>query len=298
MADSNHPESNQKLTLGFSPCPNDTFIFDALVHHKIDTEDLIFEPVIEEVESLNKKALMGKLSVTKISFAACFSALEQYQVLNAGGALGKGVGPLLVCKDNPDTFLACGGRGLSIAIPGRHTTANFLFSIFYPEAVNRKEMVFSDIEDAVVSGEVDAGVIIHEGRFTYEAKGLQKISDLGALWESETHLPIPLGCIAVKRSLPETTRQAVDRVIRRSVAFAMKHPTASTGFVKRHAQEMEEEVRRKHIALYVNQHSIDLGTDGRAAVQALFQKASKTGNINQLPEDIFVSQVAHPGYAF
>ena len=298
MADSDNPRKDKKLTLGFSPCPNDTFIFDALVHRKIDTEGLIFEPVIEEVESLNRKALMGKLDVSKISFAVCFSTLDQYHVLNSGGAMGRGVGPLLVCNDDPGTFLACGGRNLSVAIPGKHTTANFLFRIFFPEAVLLKEMVFSDIEDAVLSGEVDAGVIIHEGRFTYEKKGLKKICDLGTSWEAETKLPIPLGCIAAKRSLSEETKQAVDRVIRRSVAFAMEHPTASTGFVKRHAQEMEEEVRRKHIALYVNQHSMDLGSEGRAAVEALFQKAIKAGIAADMPKDIFVPQAVYPGHAF
>jgi 5,8-dihydroxy-2-naphthoate synthase len=298
MADSVHPLKNQKLTLGFSPCPNDTFIFDALVHRKIDTEGLVFEPEIEEVESLNRKAMLGKLTISKISFAACFSALEQYQVLNSGGALGNGVGPLLVSKGDPGTFLSCGGRGLSVAIPGKHTTAHFLFRVFFPDAAIRREMVFSDIEDAVLSGEVDAGVIIHEGRFTYEKKGLRKICDLGALWEAETNLPIPLGCIAIKRNLPEETKQAVDRVIRRSVAFALEHPAASTGFVKRHAQEMEEEVRRKHIALYVNQHSMDLGPEGRAAVEALFKKAIKAGIAADMPKDIFVPQAVYPGHAF
>jgi len=298
MADSGLFVKNKKLTLGFSPCPNDTFIFDALVHRKIDTEGLLFEPVIEEVESLNKKSLLGKLSISKVSFAACFSVLDQYQVLNAGGAMGKGVGPLLVSKDDPSVFLASRGRGLSVAIPGKHTTAHFLFSIFFPDAEIRKEMVFSDIEDAVLSGEVHAGVIIHEGRFTYAQKGLQKIADLGTLWESETNLPIPLGCIAIKRSLPESLKQTVDRVIRRSVAFALGHPAASTAFVKRHAQEMEEEVRRKHIALYVNQYSLDLGTDGRAAVEALFEKAKRTGISGNMPNDIFVPALSQPGYAF
>lgn len=278
-----------KLTLGFSPCPNDTFMFDALVHGKIDTEGLSFEVVMEDVETLNQRAMNGELDVTKISFAAFTIATDKYVLLDSGCALGNGVGPILISNFQfPISNLAKS----NIAIPGIHTTANFLFSFFFPEATNRTEMFFSEIEDAVLSGKVDAGVIIHENRFTYEKKGLNKIADLGELWEQETKQPVPLGGIAVKRNLPAEVQQKLNRMMRRSVEYAMANPESSFEFVKQNAQEMEEEVRRKHIALYVNEYSVNLGEKGRKAMEVFFNKALQAGIINVLPESIFVNNIA------
>jgi 1,4-dihydroxy-6-naphthoate synthase len=208
------------------------------------------------------------------------------------------VGPLLISKSEihnpklPFSNLKSQISNLEVAIPGANTTANFLFSIFFPEAKNKKEMIFSEIEDAVLSGKADAGVIIHENRFTYEQKGLKKICDLGELWETETKQPIPLGGIAVKRSLPVEVQQKINRVMRRSVEFAFANPTSSFDYVKAHAQEMNEEVRKKHIALYVNQYSIDLGEKGRKAIETLFTKAVKAGIASSLRKDIFTNQIA------
>lgn len=276
------------ISLGFSPCPNDTFMFDAIVHHKVDTEGLGFDVVMEDVETLNQMALNGTLDVSKISFAAFLYATENYQLLNVGSALGKGVGPLLVRGPQSTVYSKTDAAKWHFAIPGKYTTANFLFSLFFPEAENKKEMVFSKIENAVLSGEVDAGVIIHENRFTYESKGLKKICDLGELWEKETGKPIPLGGIAVKRNLSKEIKQKVDRVLRRSIEFAFANPKSGDEYVKMNAQEMDGDVRRKHIETYVNDFSIDLGEKGREAIQVLFQKAMEVGMIQNIPSNIFV----------
>lgn len=262
----------QEFTLGYSPCPNDTFIFDALVNGKIDTGDFIFKPVLEDVETLNRNALESKLDITKLSFFAFSSVTDHYELLTAGSALGKGVGPLFISLksfSNPAKEIR------SVAIPGKNTTAYFLFRTFYPELTDVREMVFSDIENAVLSGKVDAGVIIHENRFTYEQRGLKKIADLGDLWEKKTGLPIPLGGIAIKKSLSEEVKQAVNRMLRKSVEFAFAHPDASAEYVKAHAQEMEESVRRKHIELYVNEFSVDLGKEGKDAISRMFDLSGK-----------------------
>jgi 1,4-dihydroxy-6-naphthoate synthase len=278
-----------KLTLGFSPCPNDTFMFDAMVHQKIDTEGLQFDAVIEDVETLNRLALKGELDVTKISFAAFTKATDKYILLASGSALGNGVGPLLIAGTsyfNPQTL------NNKIAIPGANTTANFLFSFFFPEANNKVEMVFSEIEDAVLSGKVDAGVIIHENRFTYEQRGLKRVCDLGDMWERETGRPIPLGGIAARRNLPEEIQQLLNRIMKHSVEFAFSNPDSSREFVKHNSREMDEEVRRKHIALYVNDYSISLGERGREAIKVFFTKAKGAGFIDVIPENIFVSRPA------
>lgn len=277
-----------RITIGFSPCPNDTFMFDAMVHHKIDTEGLEFDVIMEDVETLNQMALIGKLDVSKISFAAFLYATSNYQLLNAGSALGKGVGPLLVCGPQSAVYSKTDAAKWHFAIPGKYTTANFLFSLFFPEAVNKQEMVFSEIENAALSGEVDAGVIIHENRFTYEAKGLKKICDLGELWEKETGQPIPLGGIAVRRNLSDEIKLKTDRVLRRSIEFAFANPKSGEEYVKMHAQEMDADVRRKHIETYVNDFSIDLGEKGTEAIYVLFQKAIEVELIQAFPSDIFV----------
>ena len=264
------------LQLGFSPCPNDTFIFDALVHGRIDTEGLGFEVLLADVEDLNERALQGELEVTKLSYHAFGHLTDIYRLLLSGSALGRGVGPLLVTKK--ENF---GGVtvGISVAIPGRYTTANYLLRLAYPEAVNTQAVLFSDIERLVLDGTYDAGVLIHENRFTYADRGLRKIADLGTYWEETTGLPIPLGGIAVKRSLPREVQQRVQRVLARSVRYAFEHPEQSADYVRQHAQEMDAEVRRKHIALYVNEYTLDLGEEGRAAVDYFLRDGRAKGII-------------------
>ena len=259
-----------KLTLGFSPCPNDTFIFDAMVHHKIDTEGLDFEVIFRDVEQLNKWAFQGKLDITKLSFNAFTHCVNDYVLLDSGSALGNNCGPLLIKK--PNTILTTNSK---ISIPGKYTTANMLLGIAFPLHQNKVETLFSEIENEVLAGKVDAGLIIHENRFTYQEKGLEKIKDLGEFWEKETGLPIPLGGIVVKRELPFEVQQKVERVLRKSVEYAFANPNSSADYVKYHAQEMEKAVVDAHISLYVNDFSVSLGIEGREAVQLLFEKSGK-----------------------
>jgi len=259
-----------KLTLGFSPCPNDTFIFDALVHHKIDTEGLEFEVVFADVEQLNTWAFQGKLDITKLSYNAFTHCVKDYVLLDSGSALGKNCGPLLIKK--PNTILT---KDSKIAIPGKYTTANMLLNIAFPENRNKVETLFSEIENQVLEGIVDAGLIIHESRFTYKEKGLEKVSDLGEFWETKTGLPIPLGGIVVKRELPLAVQKKIERVLRKSVKYALQNPNSSADYVRCHAQEMEKEVVVAHIALYVNDYSVSLGEQGRKAVELLFVKAGE-----------------------
>ncbi|MCO6480468.1 MAG: 1,4-dihydroxy-6-naphthoate synthase, partial [Phaeodactylibacter sp.] len=265
-----------KLTLGFSPCPNDTFIFDAMIHGKVDTEGLAFQPVIADVEELNQKAFARALDITKLSYHAFAYLLDDYALLDAGSALGNNVGPLLIARAPMEEAEVLEAQ---IAIPGKYTTANFLLSLAYPAAKNRTEMLFSDIEDAVLSGKSDAGLIIHENRFTYQDKGLVKIRDLGEFWEGTTQMPIPLGGIVASRALPAEVQQAVERVMARSVAFAMDNPEEPKAFVRQYAQEMDEEVMYKHIGLYVNEYTRSLGVSGKEAVQRLFDIAMARGVI-------------------
>jgi len=281
---------NPTFTLGFSPCPNDCFIFDAMVHHKIDTEDLKFEIVMEDVEALNQKAFRAALDITKLSYHAYAFLTKPYQLLNSGSALGNNCGPILVesSKLKSDSDRIENLNTAKIAIPGKYTTANFLLSMAFPEAKNKVEMLFSDIEDAVINGKADAGLIIHENRFTYEQKGLKKIIDLGEYWETLTNAPIPLGGIVIKRNLPNELKHKIDRVIRNSIAYAFANPKSSFPFVKANAQEMSEEVMYKHINLYVNKYSINIGADGRQAVQLLFDKAQNLGLINKIEEELFL----------
>ncbi len=266
------------FSLGFSPCPNDTFMFHALVNGKIDIGGLNLEVIIEDVETLNQRALRGELDITKVSFATFVRITDKYELLNAGSALGRGVGPLVISRNAIDVNLFRKNKSQRIAIPGKNTTANFLFSLFFAELTNRREMIFSEVEDAVLNGNADAGVIIHENRFTYEKKGLKKVCDLGELWEQETGLPIPLGGIAIKKSLPGEVKQRINKATRESIEYAFENPYASQDYVKHHAQEMEPDVIRKHIETYVNKYSLDLGTDGRKAIEVLMQKASQLAN--------------------
>jgi 1,4-dihydroxy-6-naphthoate synthase len=255
-----------KLKLGFSPCPNDTFIFDALVNGRIDTEGLEFDVVMEDIQTLNQWANEGKLDVSKLSFPAFFQNEDQYSMLDAGAALGKGVGPLLIAKkmvNVPDIAHS------SIAIPGELTTANFLLSFAFPMAKNKQPILFSEIEDALVMEKFDLGVIIHENRFTYQQKGLIRICDLGEVWEEKQKAPIPLACIAAKNTLPEDVRKKTSELIRKSVEYAFSNYPAITDYTREHAQAMEESVMRQHIQLYVNNFSIDLGIEGKKAISQL-----------------------------
>lgn len=267
------------ISLGFSPCPNDTFIFDALVNHKIDTQGLSFEVQLEDVQTLNQWAIEGKLDISKISYGVLPLVLNQYKVLNSGGALGNGVGPLLITK-NPALSLADINK-LSIAIPGKNTTAHLLFSLAYPNAFNKSFYVFHEIEDLVLSGSVDAGVIIHENRFTYQQKGLHKLMDLGNYWEEQTGLSIPLGGIMAHNRLIDSVAIQVDELIRKSVEYAFAHYPHVSAYVQQHAQEMSEQVMRQHIDLYVNDFSLDLGITGKAAVHKLLEVAQ-----NIIPEKV------------
>lgn len=261
-----------KLSLGYSPCPNDCFIFDALLHKKIDTEGIDVEVQLEDVETLNRKALNGELDITKLSFHAYAYVMQHYILLRAGSALGFNCGPLLVENGKWKSDRV---ESMRVAIPGKMTTANFLLSLAYPQLKNKTEYIFSDIEDAVLRGEVDAGLIIHENRFTYEQKGLKKVQDLGEFWDSLIHAPIPLGGIVIKRNLDTELQQKVNRLIRKSVEYAFANPQSSMPYVKEHAQAMSEEVMKKHIALYVNDFSVDLGEKGIKAIELMFDKAKE-----------------------
>ncbi len=275
------------LTLGFSPCPNDCFIFDAIVNRRIDLEGLEFSIRLADVEALNTAAFAGGLDITKLSYHAYAYCAETYVLLDAGSALGRNCGPLLISKRLLSTADVAGGS-LSIAIPGRFTTANFLLGLAFPAATRKTALLFSAIEASVLDGTFDVGLIIHENRFTYEAKGLRKIIDLGEFWESETGNPIPLGGIVAKRSLGADVLSAVNRIIRRSVEYAFAHRQASLPFVRQHAQEMSEEVMYKHIDLYVNEYSIDLGPEGRLAVTTLFDRARSLGTIPSTDRSLFL----------
>ena len=260
-----------KLRIGFSPCPNDTFIFDALVHGKIDTGEIQFEPILEDVETLNEWALEGKLDITKLSFPAFFTTRNTYQLLDAGSALGQGVGPLLVSKENtsltPDQI-----NQRKVLLPGSNTTAHLLFSLAFPAATKKEFLIFSAIEEALQKDSQLLGVLIHENRFTYEKKGLKKIIDLGSFWEENWKVPIPLGGIAIKRSFKHSLKKQLEDWIRSSLALAWTNYPQLSPFVQLHAQEMEEDVMRKHITLYVNDYSRSLGQEGRHAIQVLFEK--------------------------
>jgi 1,4-dihydroxy-6-naphthoate synthase len=262
------------LTLGYSPCPNDTFLFHALVHGAVEAPGLRFRPRLEDVETLNRLAAAGTLDVTKVSYGAVPHLLDEYVLLRSGGALGRGCGPLVVAREDmaPDAL----GRA-RIAIPGRATTANLLLRLFAPGAAPGVEMVYSEIMPAVARGEVDAGLIIHESRFTYPQHGLVRLVDLGEWWEETTGAPIPLGGIMARRSLGPERVRAVDDAVRRSVEHAFLHPEAGRAYVRAHAQEMDDEVARRHIELYVNAFSVDIGPEGEAAVAELFRRAAEVG---------------------
>ena len=275
-----------RITLGFSPCPNDTFIFDAMVHGRIDTEGLEFDYFLTDVEELNRKALSADIDVTKISYNAYAYVAQNYLILDAGSALGHRNGPLLISKNRIGISEL---PGLKIAIPGKYTTANLLFSIAWPEVVNKTEYLFSDIEDALLKDEVDAGLIIHETRFTYYRRGLHKLADMGEYWETLTGLPIPLGAIVIKRSIPDDIALKVNRVVRRSLEYAYKDSFASYDFVSGNAREMDSTIMNNHIKLFVNDYTLNLGKKGRDAIVELFRIAGEKAVIPALPSRIFLT---------
>ena len=277
-----------KLTLGFSPCPNDTFIFDALVNKRIDTEGLEFHIQLGDVETLNSKAFNAELDITKLSYHAFAYMTDNYQLLRSGSALGKNCGPILIAKEEI-SHLRSQISHLKIAIPGKYTTANFLLGIAFPDAKNKTEMVFSEIENAVLQDKADAGLIIHENRFTYQSKGLKKLIDLGEFWETKTGLPIPLGGIAIRKNFPLEVKLKVERLIRKSIEFAFANPEASKEYVRCHSQEMEASVIQSHINLYVNNYSVNIGAEGEKAVKEMYAIGKENRIIPEMPDGIFIS---------
>lgn len=267
-----------KLTLGFSPCPNDTFIFDAMVNGMIDTHGITFDYVMEDVATLNKWAEEGKLDITKLSFNTFLHTVDRYALLHSGSALGEGVGPLLISKKPIDLIEI---NDLRIAIPGFNTTANLLLTLAFPGAKNKTQLLFSEIEQAVLNEEYDAGLIIHESRFTYQEKGLHKLTDLGDWWEQTAHAAIPLGGIVMRRSFEPGLRATIDSILKKSLEWSWKHYPVLTPFVTANAQEMMEDVMRKHINLYVNEYTTDLGEKGERAIDTLFSKAREAGLLQE-----------------
>ena len=277
------------LSLAFSPCPNDCFMFDAIVNHRIDLEGFEFSIRLADIEALNMSAFAGEVDVTKLSFHAYAYCADRYVLLDAGSALGRNCGPLLISK-RPIPMAEVAAGNLRIAIPGKYTTANFLCGLAFPQAQDKTELLFSDIEAAVLDGRCDAGLIIHENRFTYEAKGLRRIIDLGEFWESETCAPIPLGGIVIRRSLPDDVKQKVNRLVRRSVEYAFAHRDASLPYVRAHAQEMSEDVMYRHIDLYVNEYSVTLGSEGTRAIEILFDRAKAAGIIPSVDGELVLGR--------
>ncbi|HSN59696.1 MAG TPA: 1,4-dihydroxy-6-naphthoate synthase [Ferruginibacter sp.] len=271
------------LSIGFSPCPNDTFIFDALVNKKIDSGDIHFEPVLEDVQTLNQWAIEGKLDITKLSYGVLPLVLDKYQLLNSGSALGKGVGPLLISINELGMLNV---EDFTIAIPGENTTAHLLFSLKYPTAKKKIFVRYDQVEDFVLQGK-GLGVIIHENRFTYEQKGLTKITDLGDYWEQETNVPIPLGGIVIHRKFDIELQQKINSLIRKRLEYAYNNYPELNDYIKNHAQEMSEDVMRRHINLYVNEYSVDLGDEGKSAVVKLMDVFSAINQRTINKNDLF-----------
>lgn len=274
-----------KFTIGFSPCPNDTFIFDALVNKKIDTGNIDFDVVLEDVQTLNKWAMEGKLDITKLSYGVLSLVLDNYAVLNSGSALGRGVGPLLITKND---IAQTKVDDYTIAIPGEQTTAHLLFSLAYPTAKKKLFLRYDEIENFVSEGK-GLGVIIHENRFTYQDKGLKKIIDLGDFWEKETGNAIPLGGIVIKRKIAYSIQKEIDNLIKKSIEYAFKNYPELNDYIRNNAQEMSEAVMRKHIDLYVNEFSLDLGREGETTIKKLLKVYQETNNCIIDYENIFIN---------
>jgi 1,4-dihydroxy-6-naphthoate synthase len=277
------------LSLGYSTCPNDTFIFDAWVNNRLNALEIHPEIHLADIDVLNNQAVKGQLDITKLSFGIIADVSEEYQILDSGSALGFGCGPLLISKKNISP-IASSLSELVVAIPGEKTTANLLLSMAFPEIKNKVVMLFSEIEDAVLNGEVDAGLIIHENRFTYQALGLHKIIDLGEHWEKTTGMPIPLGCIAIKRNLPNEYKLQIEKIISDSVKSAFKNPDDSKEYVAKYAQSMNHDVMQQHINLYVNEFSVSLGKTGKAAINRLLSEGQKAGIISTITQPLFLEE--------
>jgi len=277
---------NSPLTLGFSPCPNDTFMFYPLIHGLIETGGLIFSERLKDVETLNQLALQNALNISKVSYHAFGHIRNKYALLHSGSALGRGCGPLLIARDECDPAEL---RDKIIAVPGRYTTAKLLLQLFDPQLINFLVMPFNEIMDAVLSGNADAGVIIHESRFTYQGFGLKKLVDLGEWWEKETDLPIPLGGIVAQRSLGVETITRIDQALRDGVTYSLANPQAATHYIREHSQEMSEAVCAEHIKLYVNDFSAELGEEGEKAINCLMERAERAGLIPRSQTPLFVN---------
>jgi 1,4-dihydroxy-6-naphthoate synthase len=275
------------IKLGFSPCPNDTFAFDALINNKIDTEGIDFICEVEDIEELNLRAIDEDLDMAKVSFHAFLQLAPKYQLLDAGSALGSNCGPLLISKKNYSNEEI---NDLAVAIPGKHTTAALLLKYAYPLISDIHEFRFSHIEQRILKETVDVGVIIHESRFSYQDKGLIKLADLGEIWEQKTGFPIPLGGIVVKRDMPDELKARLNQIMRSSVEYALQNPLSSAEFIREHATEMDEEVIHKHIQLYVNHYTQSLGAKGKDAIKFLFDYALQAKMIQEIPADLFVDE--------
>ena len=275
----------QRLTLGYSPCPNDTFIFYGLIHGKIPCPGVEFKERLEDVETLNLLARQGLLDLTKISYHAFGYLRRDYALLRSGGALGRGCGPLVVARE---PLKMAQLRGRVIAIPGELTTANLLLQLYGSGHDQLLILPFHEIMQAVAGGQAAAGVIIHESRFTYPQYGLHKILDLGEWWEKETGCPIPLGGILARRALGSEPIRQIDLALRQSVEFAFANPEQPREYIRRHAQELDEEVIRSHIDLYVNKYSVDLGEEGVQAVETLFTRAEERGILPRCDLPLFI----------
>jgi 1,4-dihydroxy-6-naphthoate synthase len=274
-----------QINIGFSTCPNDTFIFDALINKRINTRGLTFVPFMADVEELNQKAFRQELEVSKLSYHAYAYLTHHYILSNSGSALGDHVGPLLISKDKN---IDINNHNLRIAIPGNYTTANFIFSLAYPHLKNKREILFSEIENAIIEEQIDLGVVIHETRFTYHERGLNKVEDLGNWWFNKYNTPIPLGAIAINRKLDKELIATLNILIKESVEYAFKNPSASLAFVKEHAQDMREDIIYNHIKLYVNSFTYDLREKGQKAIRTMFKAAIDQGLINNYHEPLFV----------
>jgi len=274
-----------KLKLAFSPCPNDTFIFDAMVNNKIDTEGLSFDLKIVDVEALNNEIINKEVDITKLSFHAFAHVADKYLILDSGSALGTNNGPVMVSKYKiyPDEL-----NSLKIAIPGKFTTANLILSIAFPKATDKVEAIFSDVEEMVLNGDVDAGLLIHEKRFTYANKGLRKVIDLGEWWEKKTQLSTPLGGIAINRDISEEVQRKVNRVLQRSIEYAIANPLSALAFIKNYAQIKDEDIIFRHIELFVNEYTVNLGQDGKDSIRELLDMGAKCNIIPPITQDIFL----------
>lgn len=277
---------SKSLTLGYSPCPNDTFIFYALTHGRIPAPGFTVKERLEDVETLNRLALEGQLDLTKVSYHAFGHLRDRYALLRSGGALGRGCGPLVIAREATTMAQL---RGRRIAIPGRMTTANLLLQLHGEGYDDLLVLPFDRIMPALLTGAAEAGVIIHESRFTYQASGFHEVLDLGAWWEDDTGLPIPLGGILARRDLGRETIAAVDRALRASLTYAWQHPDEPRTYIKGHAQELDDQVIDAHIGLYVNDFSLDLGEEGRTAVETLLARAEQLGLIPVCDKPLFVS---------